>query len=98
MVLNPCAKNGRIQKKRSCSKRGGFWACIDFWAGVKKCKGRGIRLGLGPTESANGIARVPLAAVVRAIAPFLAANLIVLLLVSYIPALSTWLPSVVFGN
>jgi C4-dicarboxylate transporter, DctM subunit len=46
----------------------------------------------------GSIARVPLAAVVRAIAPFLAANLTVLLLVSYIPALSTWLPSVVFGN
>jgi acetyltransferase len=46
----------------------------------------------------GSIARVPLAAVVRAIAPFLAANLTVLLLVSYIPALSTWLPSVVFGD
>jgi C4-dicarboxylate transporter, DctM subunit len=46
----------------------------------------------------GSIARVPLAGVVRAIAPFLAANLTVLLLVSYIPALSTWLPSVVFGN
>jgi tripartite ATP-independent transporter DctM subunit len=46
----------------------------------------------------GSIARVPLAAVVRAIAPFLAANLMVLLLVSYIPVLSTWLPSVVFGD
>jgi tripartite ATP-independent transporter DctM subunit len=41
-----------------------------------------------------GIARLPLAPVVRAILPFLATNLLVLLAVSYIPALSTWLPSV----
>ena len=40
-----------------------------------------------------GIARLPLAPVVRAILPFLATNLLVLLAVSYIPALSTWLPS-----
>jgi len=41
------------------------------------------------------IARIPLTPVVLAILPFLAANLTVLLLVSYIPAISTWLPSVV---
>ncbi|MCQ0972120.1 TRAP transporter large permease [Paracoccus sp. TK19116] len=42
-----------------------------------------------------GIARLPLAPVVRAILPFLATNILVLLAVSYIPALSTWLPSLV---
>lgn len=41
------------------------------------------------------IARLPLAPVVRAIAPFLLCNLIVLMLVSYIPALSTWLPNLI---
>lgn len=40
------------------------------------------------------IARLPLSAVVRAIAPFLATNIFVLLLVSYVPATATWLPSV----
>ena len=42
-----------------------------------------------------GIARLPLAPVVRAILPFLATNILVLLAVSYIPALSTWLPRLV---
>ena len=41
------------------------------------------------------IARMPLGPVVRAILPFLATNLLVLLAVSYIPAISTWLPSLV---
>lgn len=41
-----------------------------------------------------GIARLPLAPVVRAILPFLLTNIAVLFLVSYIPALATWLPSV----
>jgi C4-dicarboxylate transporter, DctM subunit len=40
------------------------------------------------------IARLPLAPVVRAIAPFLLCNIAVLLLVSYFPPLVTWLPSV----
>ena len=40
------------------------------------------------------IARLPLTPVVRAILPFLATNIGVLLLVSYVPALATWLPSV----
>ena len=40
-----------------------------------------------------GIARIPLSQVVRAVLPFLAANLLVLLAVSYIPAISTWLPN-----
>ena len=42
-----------------------------------------------------GIARLPLAPVVKAILPFLATNILVLLAVSYIPALSTWLPRLV---
>ncbi|MEM8702805.1 MAG: TRAP transporter large permease [Pseudomonadota bacterium] len=44
-----------------------------------------------------GIARLPLSPVVRAILPFLLSNIIVLLLVSFIPALATWLPNLVFG-
>jgi len=40
------------------------------------------------------IARLPLGPVVRAIMPFLLTNLAVLVLVSYVPAVSTWLPSV----
>lgn len=40
------------------------------------------------------IAKLPLMPVVRAIVPFLLTNISVLLLVSYIPALATWLPSV----
>jgi tripartite ATP-independent transporter DctM subunit len=43
-----------------------------------------------------GIAKLPLSKVVRAIAPFLVCNIIVLLLVSYVPAFSTWLPSLLF--
>jgi tripartite ATP-independent transporter DctM subunit len=40
------------------------------------------------------IAKLPLMPVVRAIAPFLLTNIAVLLLVSYVPATATWLPSV----
>lgn len=40
-----------------------------------------------------GIARLPLMPVVKAILPFLLTNIAVLLAVSYIPALATWLPS-----
>ncbi len=39
------------------------------------------------------IARLPLMQVTKAIAPFLLSNLIVLLLVSYLPAVATWLPN-----
>jgi C4-dicarboxylate transporter, DctM subunit len=39
------------------------------------------------------IARLPLAPVIRALVPYLLTNIFVLLLVSYIPAISTWLPS-----
>ncbi|WAP68211.1 TRAP transporter large permease [Jiella pelagia] len=42
------------------------------------------------------IARLPLGPVVRAITPFILTNILILLLVSYVPALSTWLPSVLF--
>ena len=38
------------------------------------------------------IARLPLSPVVREILPFVMTNIVVLLLVSYIPALATWLP------
>ncbi|MBX2883753.1 MAG: TRAP transporter large permease subunit, partial [Granulosicoccus sp.] len=40
------------------------------------------------------IAKIPLMPVVRAILPFLLTNILVLLCVSYVPALATWLPSV----
>lgn len=40
------------------------------------------------------IAKIPFTSVVRAITPFLISNIVVLLLVSYIPELSTWLPSI----
>lgn len=39
------------------------------------------------------IARVPLTPVVKAIFPFLVTNVLVLLLVSFVPAFATWLPS-----
>ena len=47
---------------------------------------------------ASNIAMVPLMPVVRAIMPFLAANLIVLLLVSFIPPLATWLPTTLMAR
>ena len=40
------------------------------------------------------IARLPLTPVVKAIIPFLITNILVLLLVSYVPGFATWLPSV----
>ncbi|GIX13422.1 MAG: C4-dicarboxylate ABC transporter permease [Paracoccaceae bacterium] len=43
-----------------------------------------------------GIARLPLARVVRAIAPFLLTNILVLFLVAYFPPLATWLPGLLF--
>ena len=39
------------------------------------------------------IAKLPLTPVIKAIAPFLLTNILVLLLVSYVPAIATWLPS-----
>ncbi|MBX9464387.1 MAG: TRAP transporter large permease [Aquamicrobium sp.] len=44
------------------------------------------------------IARLPLLPVVKAIMPFLLSNIIVLLLVSYIPALATWLPTTLMAR
>ncbi|MBE0530385.1 MAG: TRAP transporter large permease [Rhodospirillales bacterium] len=44
------------------------------------------------------IARVPLSAVIRELMPFLLMNGIVLLLVSYVPAFSLWLPNLIFGK
>ena len=38
-----------------------------------------------------------LSSVIRAVAPFLAGNILVLLLVSFIPQLSLWLPNLLFG-
>ncbi|MCB1440170.1 MAG: TRAP transporter large permease, partial [Nitratireductor sp.] len=38
------------------------------------------------------IAKLPLTPVIKAIAPFLLTNILVLLLVSYVPAIATWLP------
>ena len=43
------------------------------------------------------IAELPLSAVIKAIMPFIITNIIVLLLVSYIPELATWLPSLLVG-
>ena len=45
----------------------------------------------------SNIAKEPLSGVVRAIVPFLLANIAVLLAVSYVPQLATWLPSLL-GN
>jgi tripartite ATP-independent transporter DctM subunit len=41
----------------------------------------------------SGIAKVPIADIVRELAPYLAALLAVLALVTYVPAISTWLPN-----
>jgi len=45
---------------------------------------------------AANIARISLATITRAILPFLLCNLVVLLLVSYIPTLSLWLPGLFY--
>ncbi|MDP2081287.1 MAG: TRAP transporter large permease [Pseudotabrizicola sp.] len=42
---------------------------------------------------ASNIARLPLSPVIRAITPYIITNMIVLLMVSYFPLLSTWLPN-----
>ena len=44
------------------------------------------------------IARLPLLPVVKAIMPFLLANIIVLLLVAFIPPLATWLPTTLMAR
>ncbi|PXX96265.1 TRAP transporter large permease [Halomonas sp. LBP4] len=45
-----------------------------------------------------GIGRLPMLTVARAIVPFLVCNLAVLLLVSYVPAISMWLPNLLLGE
>lgn len=45
---------------------------------------------------AANIAKISLGAITKAIWPFLLCNIVILLLVSYIPALSLWLPSLLF--
>jgi TRAP-type C4-dicarboxylate transport system permease large subunit len=41
----------------------------------------------------SGIAKVPIAEIVSELAPYLLALIAVLLLVTYVPAVSTWLPN-----
>lgn len=43
------------------------------------------------------IGKAPLSSVIKHVMPFLAGNLVVLFLVSYIPQLSLWLPNILFG-
>ncbi|SDM06288.1 TRAP transporter, DctM subunit [Modicisalibacter muralis] len=47
---------------------------------------------------ASSIGNLPMLKVARAIVPFLVCNLIVLLLVAYIPAISLWLPNLIMGQ
>ncbi|MDT8893065.1 TRAP transporter large permease [Halomonas sp. I1] len=46
----------------------------------------------------SGIGKLPMLTVARAILPFLVCNLAVLLLVSYVPAVSLWLPNLILGQ
>ncbi|MCE9662880.1 TRAP transporter large permease [Halomonas sp. M5N1S17] len=45
-----------------------------------------------------GIGKLPMLTVARAIVPFLICNIGVLLLVSYVPAVSLWLPTLIMGE
>ncbi|SEK71199.1 TRAP transporter large permease [Halomonas daqiaonensis] len=45
-----------------------------------------------------GIGKLPMLTVARAIVPFLACNLAVLMLVSYVPTISLWLPNLLMGE
>ncbi|MCE8019367.1 TRAP transporter large permease [Halomonas sp. MCCC 1A11036] len=45
----------------------------------------------------SGIGKLQMLTVARAILPFLACNLVVLLLVAYVPAISLWLPDLLMG-
>ncbi|MFG6666869.1 TRAP transporter large permease [Halomonas sp. HNIBRBA4712] len=45
-----------------------------------------------------GIGKLPMLSVARAIVPFLLCNLAVLLLVTYVPAISLWLPNLLMGS
>jgi C4-dicarboxylate transporter DctM subunit len=44
------------------------------------------------------ISHAPIGEVVRGVLPFLILLLIVLMIITYVPALTLWLPQVVFGN
>ena len=46
----------------------------------------------------SSIGKLPMLRVARAIVPFLICNLIVLMLVSFVPALSLWLPNLLMGK
>ncbi|PMR72495.1 TRAP transporter large permease [Billgrantia endophytica] len=46
----------------------------------------------------SGIGKLPMLTVARALMPFLLCNLAVLLLVSYVPAISLWLPNLLMGE
>ncbi|WFF41846.1 TRAP transporter large permease [Salinicola endophyticus] len=46
----------------------------------------------------SSIGKLPMLRVARAIVPFLICNLLVLLLVSFVPALSLWLPNLLMGT
>ncbi|MGP9677133.1 TRAP transporter large permease [Halomonas sp. AOP27-A1-41] len=45
-----------------------------------------------------GIGKLPMLSVARAIVPFLLCNLAVLMLVTYVPAISLWLPNLLMGS
>lgn len=45
-----------------------------------------------------GIGKLPMLTVARAIVPFLLCNLAVLMLVTYVPAISLWLPNLLMGS
>ena len=45
-----------------------------------------------------GIGKLPMLTVARAIVPFLLCNLTVLMLVTYVPAISLWLPNLLMGS
>ncbi|MFM9271997.1 TRAP transporter large permease [Halomonas elongata] len=46
----------------------------------------------------SGIGKLPMLTVARAILPFLLCNLLVLLLVAYVPSISLWLPDLILGQ
>ncbi|MES3676058.1 TRAP transporter large permease [Halomonas elongata] len=46
----------------------------------------------------SGIGKLPMLTVARAILPFLFCNLMVLLLVAYVPSISLWLPDLILGQ
>ena len=45
----------------------------------------------------SGVAKMPMMAVVRAALPFLAVLFVFLILVTYVPIISTWLPTLLMG-